>query len=74
MAMAVVFSKMFRFSVPGVNYFVYFEVGFIMFNYFSEATNNGRTMFIITNKWCKFYIIYFFTLLSFNIFTSITPH
>ena len=39
LVMAVVFSKMFRFSVPGVNYFVYFEVGFIMFNYFSEASN-----------------------------------
>ena len=43
LVMAVVISKMFRFSVPGVNYFVYFEVGFIMFNYYSEATNNGMT-------------------------------
>lgn len=43
LVMAVVFSKMFRFSVPGVNYFVYFEIGFVMFNYFSEATNNGMT-------------------------------
>lgn len=41
--MAIVFSKMFRFSVPGVNYFVYFEIGFVMFNYFSEATNAGMT-------------------------------
>ncbi len=43
LVMALVFSKMFRFSVTGVNYFVYFEVGFIMFNYFSEATNNGMS-------------------------------
>ena len=41
LVMAVVFSRMFKFSVPGVNYFVYFEVGFIMFNYFIVAIFNG---------------------------------
>lgn len=51
------FSKMFRFSVPGVNYFVYFEVGFIMFNYFSEATNNGMTSVVFNfNLLTKVYI------------------
>ena len=57
LVMAVVFSKMFRFSVPGVNYFVYFEVGFIMFNYFSEATNNGMTSVVYNfNLLTKVYI------------------
>lgn len=37
--MAVVFSKMFRFSTPGVNYLVYVLSGLVMFNYFSEASN-----------------------------------
>lgn len=57
LVMAVVFSRMFRFSVPGVNYFVYFEVGFIMFNYFSEATNNGMTSVVFNfNLLTKVYI------------------
>ncbi len=34
-------SKMFKFSVPGVNYLVYLLTGLIMFNYFSEATNTA---------------------------------
>lgn len=55
--MAIVFSKMFKFSVPGVNYFVYFEVGFIMFNYFSEATNNGMSSVVFNfNLLTKVYI------------------
>ena len=47
LVMAIVFSRMFRFSVPGVNYFVYFEIGFVMFNYFSEATNAGMTSVVV---------------------------
>lgn len=39
--MALVFSHMFKFKVEGVNYLVYLMVGLVMFNYFSEATNNG---------------------------------
>ncbi len=46
LVMAVVFSKMFRISVTGVNYFVYFEIGFIIFNYFSEATNTGMSSIV----------------------------
>ena len=57
LVMALVFSKMFRFSVPGVNYFVYFEVGFIMFNYFSEATTNGMVSVVYNfNLLTKVYI------------------
>ena len=41
--MAMVFSQMFRFSVEGVNYLVYLMTGTIMFQYFSEATNNAMT-------------------------------
>ena len=39
--MALVFSHMFKFKVEGVNYLVYLMIGLVMFNYFSEATNNG---------------------------------
>ena len=37
--MALIFSNVFRFSVPGVNYLVYLMTGLVMFNYFSEASN-----------------------------------
>lgn len=37
--MAVVFSNVFKFSVPGVNYLVYLMTGLVMFNYYSEASN-----------------------------------
>lgn len=37
--MAVVFSNVFKFSTPGVNYLVYLLTGLIMFNYFNEASN-----------------------------------
>ena len=37
--MAIVFSNIFKFSTPGVNYLVYLLTGLVMFNYFSEATN-----------------------------------
>ena len=39
--MSIVFSQMFKFSVPGVNYLVYLLIGLVMFNYFSEATNSA---------------------------------
>lgn len=41
--MALVFSNMFRFSMEGVNYLVYLMSGLVVFNYFSEATNNAMT-------------------------------
>lgn len=41
--MAVVFSQMFKFKVEGINYLVYLMTGIIMFNYFSDATNNAMT-------------------------------
>lgn len=37
--MAVVFSNVFKFSTPGVNYLVYLMSGLVIFNYFSEASN-----------------------------------
>lgn len=37
--MAVVFSNVFKFSTPGINYLVYLLSGLVMFNYFSEASN-----------------------------------
>ncbi len=39
--MAIVFSQMFRFQQEGVSYLVYLMTGLIMFQYFSEATNNA---------------------------------
>ena len=41
MVMAIVFSNMFKFSMEGVNYLVYLMSGLVIFNYFSEATNNA---------------------------------
>ena len=41
--MAIIFSNVFKFSVPGINYLVYLLSGLIMFNYFSEATNLGMS-------------------------------
>lgn len=37
--MAIIFSNVFKFSVPGVNYLVYLMTGLVMFNYYSEASN-----------------------------------
>jgi len=37
--MALVFSNVFKFSTPGVNYLVYLLTGLVMFNYFNEASN-----------------------------------
>ena len=37
--MALVFSNMFKFSMPDVNYLVYLMSGLIIFNYYSEASN-----------------------------------
>ena len=37
--MAIVFSNVFKFSTPGVNYLVYLLSGLVMFNYYSEASN-----------------------------------
>ena len=41
--MALVFSQMFRFKVEGINYLVYLMTGIVMFQYFSEASNNAMT-------------------------------
>lgn len=41
--MAIVFSNVFKFSVPGVNYLVYLLTGLTFFNYFSEATNSAMS-------------------------------
>ena len=37
--MALVFTNVFKFSTPGVNYLVYLMTGLVMFNYYSEASN-----------------------------------
>lgn len=37
--MAIIFSNVFKFSTPGVNYLVYLMTGLTLFNYFSEASN-----------------------------------
>ena len=39
--MAIVFSQMFKFKTEGTNYVVYLMTGLIMFNYFSEASNEA---------------------------------
>jgi len=45
--MAIVFSQMFKFKVEGINYLVYLMTGIIMFNYFSDATNNAMTSVVM---------------------------
>ena len=37
--LALVYSNIFKFSTPGVNYLVYLLTGLVMFNYFNEASN-----------------------------------
>ncbi len=46
--MAIVFSNVFRFNMEGINYLVYLMSGLVIFNFFSEATNNAM-MSIIGN-------------------------
>lgn len=41
--LALVFTNVFKFSTPGVNYLVYLMSGLVIFNYFSEATNNAMS-------------------------------
>ena len=41
--MALIFSNIFKYNMEGVNYLVYLMSGLIIFNYFSEATNNSLT-------------------------------
>lgn len=41
--MALIFSNMFKFSMEGVNYLAYLMSGLLIFNFFSEATNNSLT-------------------------------
>ena len=41
--MAAVFSNVFKFSVPGVNYLVYLMTGLTFFNYYSEASNSSMS-------------------------------
>ncbi len=46
--MALVFSQMFKFRMENVNYLVYLMSGLVMFNYFSEASQNAMTS-VVTN-------------------------
>jgi len=39
--MAIVFSNVFRISVPDVSFLAYLLSGLVLFNFFSEATNQG---------------------------------
>lgn len=45
--MTIVFSQMFKFKVAGVNYIVYLMTGIIMWNYFSEASNQAMTSVVM---------------------------
>ncbi|MBQ8974953.1 MAG: ABC transporter permease [Oscillospiraceae bacterium] len=46
LVMSVVFSKVFKFSTPGVNYLVYVLSGLTYFNYYSEASNLSMSSII----------------------------
>lgn len=44
--LAIVFSNIFKFSMPGVNYLVYLLSGLVIFNYYSEASNLAMSSII----------------------------
>lgn len=44
--MALVFTNVFKFTTPGVNYLVYLMTGLVLFNYFSEATNSAMSSIV----------------------------
>ena len=46
--MAIIFSNVFKFSTPGVNYVAYLITGLTLFNYFSEASNLAMSS-VVTN-------------------------
>lgn len=54
--MAIVFSQMFRFTMEGTNYVVYLMTGIIVFQFFSDATNEA--MHSIISNFCLIRKIY----------------
>ena len=48
LVMYVVFSNIFKFNIPNVNYMVYLLSGLTIFNYFSEASNFAMSS-VVTN-------------------------
>ena len=46
LVMYVVFSNVFKFNIPDVNYMAYLLSGLVFFNYFNEATNLSMTSII----------------------------
>lgn len=54
--MAIVFSQMFRFSMEGTNYVVYLMIGIIVFQFFSDSTNEA--MHSIISNFCLIRKIY----------------
>lgn len=70
--MALVFSYMFKSSMEGTNYIVYLMTGIVIFQYFSDATN--QAMSSIVSNFClirKIYIPKYLFPLSKTIFASI---
>lgn len=54
--MALVFSQMFRFSMEGTNYVIYLMTGIVIFQFFSDATN--QAMSSIVSNFCLIRKIY----------------
>jgi len=70
--MAIVFSQMFRFSMEGTNYIVYLMTGIVIFQFFSDATN--QAMSSIVSNFClirKIYIPKYLFPLSKTLFAGI---
>lgn len=44
--MALVFSQMFRFSMEGTNYVIYLMTGIVIFQFFSDATNQAMSSIV----------------------------
>ena len=70
--MALVFSQMFRFTMEGTNYVIYLMTGIVIFQFFSEATN--QAMSSIVSNFClirKIYIPKYLFPLSKSLFAGI---
>ena len=70
--MALVFSQMFRFSMEGTNYVIYLMTGIVIFQFFSDATN--QAMSSIVSNFClirKIYIPKYLFPLSKSLFACI---
>ena len=76
--MAIVFTNVFKFSTPGVNYLTYLLTGLVYFNYFNEASNLSMSSvvgnFSLINKiYIPLYAVIILTGTGLNIYHFLLP-